>query len=124
MIKLVSIGQLATFKAKQDTANENKFMQINNFVDENGLIKSEKIQVTAGVDVIKMHVDSSDADNVKYFIDNNGAKGDTEISGETGKIYIDMASGGEFIYTFNGTNFIPYASQIASTADIEELFNE
>lgn len=124
MAKLVDIELLGKFKEKQDAANANKFMQATDFVDGEGKIKAEKISVTSGIEIIKMHVDASDAENVKYFEDNNGVKGAAEIVGESGKIYIDMAAGGRVIYTSNGENFFPFVSEIATDADIENLFNE
>lgn len=85
MAKLVDIDILAKFKEKQDTANANKFMQATDFVDGEGKIKAEKISVTSGIEIIKMHVDASDAENVKYFEDNNGVEGENEIAGESAK---------------------------------------
>lgn len=124
MTKLVDINQLAKFKEKQDAANIEKFMQIENFVDGEGKIKADKIQAESGIEVIKMHVDTSDAENTKYFVDENGTKGAAEIVGEAGKIYIDLEAGYKVIYTFDGENFIPFTSAIATDADIENLFNE
>ena len=124
MAKLVDIDILAKFKEKQDTANANKFMQATDFVDGEGKIKAEKISVTSGIEIIKMHVDASDAENVKYFEDNNGVKGADEIAGEVGKIYIDMAAGGKVICTSNDENFFSFVSEIAIESDIENLFNE
>lgn len=124
MTKLVDIELLGKFKEKQDAANINKFMQATDFVDSEGKIKPEKISTNTGIEIIKMHVDASDAENVKYFVDNNGAKGDTEITGEIGKIYIDLETGGKVIYTFDGENFMPFVSEIATDEDIESLFNE
>ena len=120
MAKLVDISLLQKFKSLQDSANQNKFMQINDFVDSEGNIKSEKISGS----IIKIHVDSSDADNIKYFADNNGVKSSTEIVGEVGKIYIDLDAGSKTIYTFDGVNFIPFIASIATDADIEKLFEE
>ena len=122
MTKLVDIELLGKFKEKQDTANVAKFMQATDFVDDEGKIKAEKISTDTGIEIIKMHVDSTDAENVKYFVDENGEKGAAEITGEIGKIYIDLESGGKVIYTFNGENFIPFVSEIATTEDIENLF--
>ena len=109
MAKLVDIELLGNFKKKQDAANSQKF-----------LLKSEFVEKAD--EIIKMHVDSSDPENIKYFADNNGVKSSTEITGEVGKIYIDVASGGKFIYTYGGENFIPFVSEIATAADIENLF--
>ena len=122
MIKLVDIELLGKFKEKQDTANVAKFMQTTDFVDDEGKIKAEKISTDTGIEIIKMHVDSTDAENIQYFVDENGEKGTAEIIGEIGKIYIDLESGGKVIYTFNGENFIPFVSEIATTEDIENLF--
>jgi len=124
MTKLVDVTQLANFKDKQDAANIAKFMQAADFVDGEGKIKAEKISTDTGIEIIKMHVETIDAENVKYFSDNNGLKSTAEITGEVGKIYIDLASGGKVIYTFDGENFIPFVSEIATTEDIENLFNE
>lgn len=126
MNQLIDKSALSVFKNKQDELNENKFMQINDYVDNDGKIKADKVQTETGIEVVKMHVDSRNPNSVKYFVDNNGVKGTTEIVGEAGKIYIDIASGGKIIYTYDETNaiFIPFISEIASTADIEELFNE
>lgn len=121
MAKLVNINQLATFKQKQDAANEKKFIQAADFLDENGKIKSDKL---ATAEIIKIHVDSGDPANVKYFADDNGSKTTTEITGEVGKIYIDLESSSTIIYTFNGEKFVPFVSEIATDADIESLFNE
>ena len=119
MAKLVDVELLGKFKEKQDAANSKKFMQIEDFVDAEGKIKTEKFSTE---EIIKIHVDSSDADNIKFFADDNGVKSSTEITGEVGKIYIDVASGGKFIYTYSGENFIPFVSEIATAADIENLF--
>ena len=124
MTKLVDIELLGKFKEKQDAANITKFMQAADFVDSEGKIKPEKISTDTGIEIIKMHIDSSDAENIKYFADENGEKAATEITGEIGKIYIDLESGGKILCTFDGENFIPFASQIATTEDIENLFAE
>ena len=86
-------------------------MQIENFVDGEGKIKSEKIQTDIGIEIIKMHVDTSDTENTKYFVDDNGEKGAAEIVGEAGKIYIDLESGYKVIYTFNGEILSPSLQQ-------------
>lgn len=122
MSKTVTLEKLAYFKTKQDAANEAKFMQLNDFVDGEGKIKSEKFSVEGGTEVIKMHVDSSDPENIKYFADNNGVASETEITGEVGKIYIDLESGGKIIYTYGGENFIPFVSGVATDEDINSLF--
>lgn len=120
MTKLVDIELLAKFKEKQDAANTEKFLQASDFVDSEGKIKTEKTEIS----ILKMHVDASDPENVKYFVDENGTKGTAEIAGAVGKIYIDLASGSQIIYTYDGEKFIPFASEIATDEDIENLFNE
>lgn len=120
MAKLITLTKLANFKTKQDAANANKFMQINDFVDGEGKIKAEKISSENAI--IKFHVDSTDAGNIKYFADNDGVKSETEIAGEIGKIYIDLATNCQTIYTFDGENFIPFAASIATDEDINSLF--
>ncbi len=124
MAKIVNLNMLGVFKGKQDQFNDSKFMKTNDFVDAEGKIKSDKISVESGVEIIKMHVDSSDAENIKYFADDNGEKSTTEITGEVGKIYIDLESNGKVIYTYSGENFVPFSSDIATTEDIESLFSE
>ena len=119
MAKLVDINLLAKFKEKQDAANSAKFMQVEDFVDAEGKIKTEKFSTE---EIIKMHVDTSNAENVKYFADNNGVKAETEITGEVGKIYIDLDNDCKTIYTYNGENFIPFIASIATDEDIESLF--
>lgn len=121
MAKYVTIDLLARFKNKQDSANETKFMETENFVDSNGKIKSEKFAAQSAV--IPIHV-VTENNATKYFGDNEGVKTDTEITGEIGKLYIDLESGGKCMYTYNATDgFIPFASTIATEADIDALFN-
>ena len=119
MAKLLTLDMLALFKTKQDTANENNFMKLENFVDANGKIKADAVSVP----VIPIHVVTTN-DTTRYFTDNAGAKTSIEVTGEIGKIYIDLESGGKCMYTYNTTDgFIPFASSIATDADIEQLFN-
>lgn len=126
MTKLVDMNQLANFKAKQDAANAEKFMQISSYVDNSGLIRADKVQSERGIEVVPMHVDVSDPENVKYFLDDDGNPSTDEVIGESGKIYIDISSGSKIIYTYSAENeaFIPFVSEIASTEDIEKIFLE
>ena len=124
MTKLVDINQLANFKEKQDAANVVKFMQVADFIDGEEKIKAEKISTDTGIEIVKIHVDTSNAENVKYLANENGEKSAVEVTGEIGKIYVDLESGGKVIYTSNGENFIPFVSEIATDADFENLFNE
>ena len=120
MAKYLTLDLLAHFKTKQDAANENKFMQIEDYVDANGKIKADSVQTNG---VIPIHV-VTESSQTKYFTDNAGVKTSTEVTGETGKLYIDLESGGKCLYTYNSTDgFIPFASSIATEADIDELFN-
>ena len=124
MAKLVTTDMLRLFKTKQDTANEVKYMEIVKYVDNNGLIKDEKVQNETGVSVIPIHVVTSNS-QTKYFADNDGEKTETEIEGAGGKIYIDLESGSNCLYTYDvkTSSFIPFASSIATDADIDALFN-
>ena len=124
MAKLVTTDMLRLFKTKQDTANEVKYMEIVKYVDNNGLIKDEKVQNETGVSVIPIHVVTSNS-QTKYFTDNDGEKTTTEVEGASGKIYIDLESGSNCLYTYDvkTSSFIPFASSIATDADIDALFN-
>ena len=121
MAKLLTLDLLTLFKTKQDAANENNCMKVENFVDANGKIKADVVQMNATV--IPIHVVTTNG-VTKYFTDNEGVKTSTEVTGEIGKLYIDLESGGKCMYTYNTTDgFIPFASSIATDADIEELFS-
>lgn len=120
MAKYLTLDLLALFKTKQDAANENKFMETENYVDANGKIKADAVQNNS---VIPIHVVTENS-QTKYFTDNAGVKTSTEVTGEIGKLYIDLESGGKCLYTYNTTDgFIPFASSIATESDIDELFN-
>ena len=64
MAKYVTIDLLGIFKTKQDAANENKFMEIGNYVDANGKIKSDAVQSNG---VIPIHVVTTNGMTKKFF---------------------------------------------------------
>ena len=121
MAKYVTLDLLAFFKNKQDAANEVKYMEIANYVDNEGKIKAE--QVATASNVVPIHVVTAD-NQTKYYTDNNGTKTSTEVTGEVGKIYIDLESGGKCIYTYNSTDgFVLFTASIATESDIDALFD-
>ena len=120
MAKYLTLDLLKLFKNKQDAANENKYMQTTEYV-ENGKVKSDVLNTQSNV--IPIHVVTNNG-TTKYYTDNNDAASSTEVSGSVGKIYIDIASGSKCIYTYDANQgFIPFASSIATEADIESLFD-
>ena len=122
MAKYLTLDLLSLFKNKQDAANENKFMAIENYVDANGKIKPDVIDINISSNVVPIHVVTTNG-TTKYFSDNNGVATSTEITGEVGKIYIDVESGSKCLYTYGGGEFIPFASSIATEDDINALFD-
>lgn len=124
MTKIVTIETLALFKSKQDDVNAEKFIETEEFVDSEGKIKAEKIPTQATVsNVIPIHVLSSNS-QTKYYTDNNGEITSTEVTGESGKIYIDLDSGSKSMYTYDTTSgeFVLFAAAVATSADIDSLF--
>ena len=122
MALIITSNLLALFKTKQDAANENKFMAIENYVDANGKLKPDVVDVPVSSNVIPIHVVTTNG-TTKYFTDNNGVKTSTEVTGKVGKIYIDIEGGSRCLYTYGGDDFIPFASSIATEDDIDALFN-
>lgn len=124
MAKIVTLDMLRLFKSKQDTQNETKYMEVVKYVDAgSGQIKADIVQENT-VSVIPIHVVTVNS-QTKYFTDDDGVKTADEVQGASGKIYIDLESGSNCMYTYdvNGGKFIPFASSIATDADIEALFN-
>ena len=78
MAKYLTLDLLAQFKTKQDAANENKFMQIGDYVDANGKIKADSVQTNG---VIPIHVVTENS-QTKYFTDNAGVKTSDEVTVE------------------------------------------
>ena len=120
MAKFVTLDQLKLFKNLQDTSNETKYMEVVKYVDSSsGQIKVDSLK--SSVDVIPVHVVNS-----KFYADNNGVKADSEISGESGKIYIDLESGSSCIYTYNSNSdsFIPFMASVATDDDIASMFED
>ena len=126
MNKIITVETLALFKSKQDAVNDEKFLATEDFVDSEGKIKAEKIPAqTSASNVIPIHVLSSDS-QTKYYADNNGEMTSTEVTGESGKIYIDLDSGSKSMYTYDTTNneFVLFAAAAATSADIDSLFDQ
>ena len=122
MAKYVTVDLLRLFKEKQDTANEVKYMEITKYVDSEGKIKSEQVAVSSNV--VPIHVVNT-ASSTRYYTDNEGVKTSREVTGELGKIYIDLESGGKCMYTYNDNDgFIPFVASVATEDDIEALFNQ
>ena len=124
MTKIITVETLALFKSKQDAVNDGKFIAIEDYVDSEGKIKSEKLPAqTSDSNVIPIHVLSSNS-QTKYYTDNNGEITSTEVTGESGKIYIDLDSGSKSMYTYDTTNgeFVLFAAAAATSADIDSLF--
>ena len=91
MAKYLTLDLLSLFKNKQDAANENKFMALENYVDANGKLKPDVVDVSVSSNVVPIHVVTTNG-TTKYFSDNNSVATSTEIIGEIGKIYIDLES--------------------------------
>ena len=127
MSKPIDLDGLRRFKTKQDALNAEKVLQNENFVDGDGIIKSEKLPADFGNKIILMHVvttGTGETATIKYFADNDGVASSTEIVGEVGKIYIDLDSGSKNIYVFDKVSgtFINFAANVASDSDIDSLF--
>lgn len=123
MSKAIDLEGLKTFKTKQDNFNEGKFIQSKNYVDDNGIIKSEKLPPTVS-EIVLIHV-VDNGNTVKYYTDNNGAATSTEVTGKAGTFYVDLDSGSKnmYVYDENDNEFVNYAANVASTEDIDSLFD-
>lgn len=127
MSKPIDIDGLRHFKAKQDALNENKFLQNENFVDGNGVIKAEKLPADFGNKIILVHVvtsGSGESTVTKFYEDNNGAASTNEVTGEVGKIYVDLDSGSKNLYVYDSGSgeFQNFAANFATDSDIDSLF--
>ncbi len=125
--KAIDIEGLKRFKTKQDAYNEEKFIQSDDYVDNDGIIKSEKLPPNVS-EIILIHVvntGTEDSPNIKYFTDDNGAATATEVVGKAGSFYVDLNSGSKnlYVYDTNSNEFVNYAANVASQADIDSLFD-
>lgn len=123
MNKAIDIEGLKRFKAKQDTFNEEKFVQSADYVDGDGIIKTEKLPPGVS-EVVLIHVVDENG-TTKYYTDNNGVKTSTEVTGVAGKIYIDLESASKnmYVYDANTGEFANFVANVASSADIDSLFD-
>ena len=123
MSKAIDIDGLRQFKTKQDTFNEEKFVQSADYVDGDGIIKTEKLPPGVS-EVVLIHV-VDEGGTTKYYTDENGVKTSTEVTGVAGKIYIDLetASKNMHLYDEKTGEFVNYAASVATSADIDSLFD-
>lgn len=111
-INFVSENNLRAFKAKQDAQNLTKFVAL----DANGKAKAEQLPSYVD-DVVDVHVENDTAsDTKKFYLDNNGVKGDELLEGEKGKIYIDLDATVDGQYRWSGSHFVAIGNSV-STAD-------
>ena len=123
MSKAIDIDGLRQFKTKQDTFNEEKFVQSADYVDGDGIIKTDKLPPGVS-EVVLIHVVDENG-TTKYYTDNDGAKTSEEVTGVAGKIYIDLetASKNMHLYDEKTGEFVNYAASVATSADIDSLFD-
>ena len=123
MSKAIDLEGLRTFKTKQDTFNEEKFIQSSDYVDGDGIIKTDKLPPGVSELVLIHAVDESGT--TKYYTDDGGVKTSTEVTGVAGKIYIDLetASKNMYVYDEKTGEFANFATNVATSADIDSLFD-
>lgn len=121
--KAIDIEGLKRFKTKQDSFNEEKFVQSADYVDGDGIIKTEKLPPGVS-EVVLIHV-VDDNGTTKYYTDNAGVKTSDEVTGVAGKIYIDLESASKnmYVYDANTGEFANFVANVASSADIDSLFD-
>ena len=112
--KLVNLGNLQTFKAAYDTQVANNYLSKEEFLDD-GIIKSAKLPSYVD-DVIEIHVDKTDPENITFNLDDNGTLGAALTTGERGKIYFDIDASIDGYYRWSGSTFVPIGTSV-STAD-------
>ena len=123
MSKAIDIDGLRQFKTKQDTFNEEKFVQSADYVDGDGIIKTEKLPPGVS-EVVLIHV-VDEGGTTKYYTDENGVKTSTEVTGLAGKIYVDLETASKNIYLYDAKTgeFVNFAANVATSADIDSLFD-
>ena len=69
MSKAIDLEGLRNFKTKQDAFNEGKFIQSDDYVDDDGIIKSEKLPPNVSEIVLIHVVNTGTTDNpvIKYY---------------------------------------------------------
>lgn len=123
MNKAIDIEGLKRFKTKQDTFNEEKFVQSADYVDDDGIIKTEKLPPGVS-EVVLIHV-VDESGTTKYYTDDAGVKTSDEVTDTAGKIYIDLESASKnmYVYDANTGEFANFVANVASSADIDSLFD-
>ena len=127
MSKAIDLEGLRNFKTKQDAFNEGKFIQSDDYVDDDGIIKSEKLPPNVSEIVLIHVVNTGTTDNpvIKYYGDDNGSATNVEVTGKAGTFYVDLNSGSKNLYVFDKTSneFVNYAANVATADDIDSLFD-
>ena len=97
---VVTLEALTRFKTNQDTANLAKFASL-----ENGKVRSDQLPSYVD-DVIEgyFHTDN------KFYKE---AAHTTEITGETGKIYVDIGSTPAKVYRYSGSAYVEINSSVS-----------
>lgn len=121
--KAIDIEGLSRFKTKQDAFNEEKFIQNADYVDNDGIIKTEKLPPGVS-EVVLIHVVDENG-TTKYYTDNAGVKTSTEVTGVAGKIYIDLETASKNMYVYDASTgeFANFVANIATSDDIDSLFD-
>ena len=75
-------------------------------------------------EVVLIHV-VDEGGTTKYYTDDKGVKTSTEVTGVAGKIYIDLETASEnmYVYDANTGEFANFAANVATSADIDSLFD-
>ena len=113
-VKLVTLGNLQTFKTAYDAQTADLYLSKSDFLTE-GIIKADKLPSYVD-DVIEIHVDLTDSENPVFYSDNNGARGNVLLAGEKDKIYVDVDATIDGTYRWSGSAFVPIGNSV-STAD-------
>lgn len=127
--KAIDINGLKQFKTKQDAFNEGKFIQSADYVDEDGIIKTDKLPPNVS-EIVLFHVVNTGTDEepvIKYYADDEGvADTSKEVAGKAGTFYVDLETGSKnmYIYDVNDAQFVNFAANVASSADIDSLFED
>ena len=90
------------FKTNQDAFNEKKFIQSENYVDDDGIIKTEKLPPGVS-EVVLIHVVDED-ETTKYYTDNDGAKTSEEVTEKKSSRFLFLEVGEKMAKTDNETS--------------------
>ena len=122
----LDINGLIAFKNAQDTYNSSRFVGID---PATGYIDASKLPPTAG-DVIDVHVDYEDPDNLVFYADENGSPSATPLTPEKGKLYVDVSSGQNKIWRWSGSRWVEMTggsssedASVITAAEIQALFS-